>query len=422
MIRILVLADDLTGAADCAVACAGCGLSAIVALDEGCDSDAEVLAIDANTRAGEPHEAASAMERLVRTHARGNDLLIYKKIDSTLRGNVAAELKALLAARNSDMGEGAHAVAVLAPAFPATGRTTVGGSQFVNGMPLCKTDLWQHERRSPPESLIEMTREAGLRPALVELSAIRGSNLREIMTNLAREADVLVCDAETDEDLRAIASASVTLGHGTVWVGSAGLAAHLPRAAGLQRKAPPHPALLSRGPTLFVVGSGSSVSRQQARFLEFRPDVISLRIAPGVLRGGEDLPEWQANRAALERAFGAGVDVLLTLRAEGSVESEREPLLAAAMGEMLRPFSNSVGAVVITGGETARAVFRAWDIQGMQILGEVEPGLPFSITAGWSRQLPVLTKAGGFGRPETLLHCREFLRALGRVDHVNSVL
>ncbi|HXE06178.1 MAG TPA: four-carbon acid sugar kinase family protein [Bryobacteraceae bacterium] len=416
MIRFLVLADDLTGAADCAVAFAGCGLSAIVALDDGRDCDAEVLAIDANTRANEPHEAASAMERLIRAHARGDDLLIYKKIDSTLRGNVAAELKALLTARNSVMGEGAHAVAVLAPAFPATGRTTVGGRPLVNGLSLSKTDLWQRERKSPPESLIEMMGESGLRPALVELSAIRGNNLREIVTKLAREADVLVCDAETEEDLHAIACASMTLGCGAVWVGSAGLASHLPRAAGLQREGAPGPALLWGGPSLFVVGSGSSVSRQQARLLESRPDVISLRIARGALRGGENLPEWQAHRAALERAFSAGVDVLLTLGADESIEFEQEPLLAAAMGEMLRPFSNLVGALVITGGETARAVFRAWEIRGMQILGEVEPGLPFSITAGWSRQLPVLTKAGGFGTPGTLLHCREFLRARGSAD------
>src|SRR6185312_8809060 len=128
----------------------------------------------------------------------------------------AAELKAVLTARNSLMGEGAHAIAVLAPAFPATGRTTVGGRQLVNGLPLSKTDLWQRERKSPPESLIEMMGEWGLRPALVELSAIRGNNLREIVTESAREADVLVCDAETEEDLHAIACASMTLGCGAV--------------------------------------------------------------------------------------------------------------------------------------------------------------------------------------------------------------
>lgn len=415
MIRILVLADDLTGAADCGLACAGCGLSTVVALDDCRDCDADVLAIDANTRAGEPHEAAAAMERLIRAHAPGGDVSIYKKIDSTLRGNVAAEVKAVLAARRSLMGESSRAVAVLAPAFPAAGRTTVGGRLLVKGTPLHETDLWRYERKSPPQSLAAMMGESGLRCALVELAAIRGNRLRETMSGLAREADVLACDAETDEDLRAIADASMALGRGTVWVGSAGLACHLPQAAGLKREAARHPAPLLPGPMLFVVGSGSSVSRRQARFLESRPDVISVRIAPGVLRGGEDLPEWRAHRAALERAFSAGVDVLMSVGAEESAEPEKDPLLVAALGEMVRPFSNAVGALVITGGETARSVFRAWGIRAMRVEGEVEPGLPYSTAAGWRRQLPVLTKAGGFGTPETLLHCREFLRSLSRV-------
>lgn len=415
MIRMLVIADDLTGAADCGLACAGCGLDTVIALDECQDCDADVLAIDANTRSSELHEAAATMERLIRAHARADELLIYKKIDSTLRGNVAAELKAVLAALKALMGEGARTVAVLAPAFPATGRTTVDGRQLVKGTPLSETDLWQYERKSPPESLVAMMGESELRTVLVGLSAIRGDNLRETMRELARNADVLACDAETEEDLRAIAIASMELGSGTVWVGSAGLASHLARAAGLQREAPSRPALISPGPTLFVVGSGSSVSRQQAQFLESRPDVISLRIAPGALRAGEDLPEWQTHRAMLARAFSAGIDVLLTLGSEEPAESEQEPLLVAALGEMVRPFSNSVGALVITGGETARAVFRAWGIPGMQVVGEVESGLPYSVTAGWHRQLPVLTKAGGFGTPGTLLHCREFLSGLDRV-------
>lgn len=417
MTRILVLADDLTGAADCGLACAGCGLDTIVALDDCRDCDADVLAIDANTRASDPREAAAIMERLIRVHARADNLLVYKKIDSTLRGNVAAELKAVLAAQKSLMGNGTQAIAVLAPAFPAAGRTTVAGRLLVKGSPLHATDLWRYERKSPPESLNAMIAESGLRSAPVGLSAIRGEKLRETLSELAREADVLACDAETEEDLRAIANASMALGRGAVWVGSAGLACHLPHAAGLQREAPPRPAPLTTEPILFVVGSGSSVSRRQAQFLESRPDIISVRIAPGVLRAGEELPEWRAHRAALERAFSAGVDVLVTLSAEETVESAHDPLLVAALGEMVRPFANSVGALVITGGEAARAVFRAWEIRAMRVVGEVEPGLPYSLTARWRRQLPVLTKAGGFGTPETLLHCREFLRALSRLHH-----
>jgi uncharacterized protein YgbK (DUF1537 family) len=57
-------------------------------------------------------------------------------------------------------------------------------------------------------------------------------------------------------------------------------------------------------------------------------------------------------------------------------------------------------------------VLRGWGIPGLQILGEVEAGVPYSMTAGWRRPLPVLTKAGGFGKPEALVHCRQFLRGV----------
>ena len=96
--------------------------------------------------------------------------------------------------------------------------------------------------------------------------------------------------------------------------------------------------------------------------------------------------------------------------ADGGGESGQEPALAAALGEMARPFADAVGAVVATGGATARAELRGWGIAGLQMLGEVEAGVPYSVAAGWRRPLPVLTKAGGFGKPETLVRCRQYLR------------
>lgn len=412
---MLVIADDLTGAADCGVACAGHGLRTLVALDDCSDADADVLAIDADTRAAEPERAAVITARLTREHAGGDEVLLYKKMDSTLRGNVAVELAALLAVRRATACAGQRIVVVLAPAFPANGRTTVKGRLLVRGVPLEQTELWKYERKKPPLSIAEMLAEAELRTAVVGLDAVRGNALQNAMSRLARDTDVLVCDAETDADLRAIADASITLGRGTVWAGSAGLAYHLPSAAGMTRgTAVAGRETLAAGPTLFVVGSGASASREQARVLETWPDVISVRIAAAVLRAGDQTPEWQGHRKALERALRAGVDVLVTVGADEGGAVEKDSTVVAALANVVRPFANAVGALVVTGGETARAVFGDWGISALQVVGEVESGLPYSIAARWRRRLPVLTKAGGFGKPETLIHCREFLRVLDR--------
>jgi 4-hydroxythreonine-4-phosphate dehydrogenase len=81
---------------------------------------------------------------------------------------------------------------------------------------------------------------------------------------------------------------------------------------------------------------------------------------------------------------------------------------------MLAPCADRVGALVATGGETARAILDAWGIQRLRLLGEIEPGLPWSLAECANRDVLILTKAGGFGTPGTLLRCREFLHKKAR--------
>jgi 4-hydroxythreonine-4-phosphate dehydrogenase len=423
MALMLVIADDLTGAADCGVACAGHGLHTIVVLgDSGGEVNAEVLSVDGDTRRLQPHEAAAETARLVRKHLRDEETLLYKKLDSTLRGNVGAELAAALEARRSLAGANERIVAVLAPAFPATGRTTLNGRQHIYGKPLEESGPGRDERMPARSDIAGLLREAHLRPALLGLDLLRrelppgGSGaLRDAMKAMAQDADVLVCDAETGEDLRRIADASMVLGRGTVWAGSAGLASHLPPAAGLTHDSVNSQGRqLAAGPALFVVGSGSAISREQVEVLASRSDTIVLRIPPEVLMAGDQSPEWRAYGLELETAFSEGSDAAILPGSGVRLDSSMGVVLSAALAALVRPFAGRVGALVATGGETARAVFEAWGVNRLRLIGEVEAGLPFSVTSGWSRELPVLTKAGGFGGPETLLRCRQFLRGLER--------
>ncbi len=418
MALMLVIADDLTGAADCGVACAGHGLHTIVVMaDSGSEVNAEVLSVDGDTRRLAPIEAAGETARLVRKHLRDETTLVYKKLDSTLRGNVGAELAAVLEARRSLTRTHDRIVVVLAPAFPATGRTTVNGLQLIDGKPLEETALSQDGPMLAKSDIAAMLSEAHLRPALLGLDFIRGDGdiLRGTMQTMAQHADVLVCDAETNEDLLRIAEASMVLGRDTVWAGSAGFASHLPPAAKLARAIVISAELqLAAGPTLIVVGSGSSVSLKQVEVLAARSDTIVLRIPPEVLLAREQSPQWREYAQTFEQALKTGSDVAVLANPGARLESSMGPRLTAALAAMVRPSADKVGALVVTGGETARAVFDAWKVNRLRLVGEVEPGLPFSVTSGWRRELPVLTKAGGFGGPETLLRCREFLHELER--------
>jgi uncharacterized protein YgbK (DUF1537 family) len=202
---VLILADDLSGAADCAVACAEVGLDTMVLLDamEGC-GNATALAVDLDSRDLAPAEAR-ALTYAAATRLAGPATLLYKKIDSTLRGNPAVEI----AAARDTMA--ANALAIVAPAYPAMGRVTQGGRVFVHGVALENTETWRQSGATSPD-LVAMLAGAGLQTRSLSLEAVRSEHLAEWMLRAVAGGNAaLLCDAETDDDLAAIATAGNAL-------------------------------------------------------------------------------------------------------------------------------------------------------------------------------------------------------------------
>lgn len=415
MHELVIIADDLSGAADCGIACVNAGLSTLVSfgeLDE--NSDTDVLSIDADTRGLNSEAAANRTADLVRRYITHDDQLLFKKLDSTMRGNVAAELAAALEARRSMISATEHIVAVMAPAFPASGRTTVAGHQLLHGKHLHETDMWKREEMQGRCHIPTLLHAAGMRPASLDLQMIRSgeASLRQAFTRLAQDADVLVCDAETDHDLRAIATASIALGRATVWAGSAGLAHHLPHAAALSSSSPVTPMQpLPSGPTLFVVGSLSNISRAQVKVLLSASEVISITVSPTTLLAGPESADWREHQTVIDKALRTGQHVAIMVSDEDLLHRALGNELARALAAMLAHCSDTIGALVATGGESARAVLQAWGVTKLRLIRELEAGLPLSVTSG---RLPVITKAGGFGNSETLLSCHQYLRSLER--------
>jgi 4-phospho-D-threonate 3-dehydrogenase / 4-phospho-D-erythronate 3-dehydrogenase len=416
MRQILIIADDLSGAADCAMACACTGLNTVVSLGNAeSGTDAEVLAIDADTRSLDPAAAANKVSALMRRYCSGIQQIVFKKIDSALRGNVAEELAAVLKTQRELHPQSGPLITVLAPAFPARGRTTLKGRQLLDGRYLEETEIWRREGKRGSSHIPEMLASAGLRSALIGLETIRSSNgdLRKAVVDLAVGSDVLVCDAETEGDLAAIAAAASSLGPQTVWAGSAGLAYCLPAALKL---APTDSAnsrqQLAVGPTLFVIGSPSSNSREQAKALSASSNTIAIP-SRDLRLGAGDAP-WSKHDAAIANAFASGRDVVVTFGSEERIDVSKNKHLASALARMVAPYAGKVGALVLTGGETARAVLESWGIASLRPVKEVETGVPFSISENCSRSIPVITKAGDFGTPGTMLHCQQFLHDLKR--------
>jgi D-threonate/D-erythronate kinase len=379
--RILMIADDLSGAADCAASCAVQGLRTVVQLSEAPSSEpAQVLAIDAATRSMSADRAAATVGRIVAMYEHTSGRVLFKKLDSLLRGHIGPELAAMRCGRTP-------AVIVMAPALPAQGRTTIEGCQCLNGQRLANAEA---------PFLLE---SAGLSSGQISLDLIRGT-LRPLATTMAELAcryDALVCDAETEDDLRTIAAAIAALPHAgwdgsIIWAGSSGLARHIPKAMGISGASVPSEEPRFRGPILLVVGSRTVLAHEQAD---------EAGRCGGMAR--------VLSSAALGEALDSGNDVMTVL--DSSDAATEDPRLCAAMASWILPHMDRIGALIVTGGETARAVLRASGITSLRLLREVEPGVPLAVSTG-ARQMPVITKSGSFGTRATLRHCVHVLRAL----------
>ncbi len=420
MHRLLIIADDLTGAADCGIPCLAAGLETVVVLkDNEPIPSVDVVSVDAATRRLYSSHATEQTARLTRRYLGAQTRTLFKKLDSTLRGHVAQEIAAVLSVARAL--HGAQCTAVVAPSFPAMGRTLVDGRLFVRGVPVEATEIWHREALNASACLPGRLNEHGLRTTHMDLHTVRsGTALSDALAGARAQHDTVVCDAETDEDLRAIVRAGMTLRTFVVWAGSAGLAAQLPQTLGISRA--PRKSILPwsvpKGPLLFVVGSPAQASRAQIPELVANREMESVTVSLSALRQAEHPSAWADLTRRLGRAFSTGRDIVLSLDMESGVDSSphEDATLSAALATLVSPYATRCSGLVLTGGETARSVLDGLGVATLHLVGEVEPGIPLSVatvvTAAGSLCLPVVTKAGAFGSPHSLLTCHDAIRAL----------
>jgi uncharacterized protein YgbK (DUF1537 family) len=412
----LIVADDLTGAADCGIAFARAGLETVVVWDAARAGDHTVVALDTESRFLAP--AAATARQVAETAARWRPgTRVYKKIDSTLRGQPAAELVGQLDFLAARLGRAP--MVVLAPAFPATGRTTEGGRILVAGRPLEETPLWARDHTYETAHLPSVLAGVGLGCETADLAAVRdGVAAMERRLRAARDRGVaaVVCDAVTVFDLGIVAAATLPLADEILWMGTGGLSGRL-----AEQLAPSGDAVAATLPgaaepvvgdgrsVLVVVGSVAEASRRQADRLSAGDRVVRLEIAAEDLLAGPDGAAWNALGHRLAEAVAARRDVLVLIAAEDRPDLSRGVEYAGLLARWLAPVTADIGALVMTGGDTARSLLTGLGATGIVLCDEVEPGVPLGRTTGAAR-LPVISKAGAFGDEETLIRCLARLR------------
>ncbi|HEY0329336.1 MAG TPA: four-carbon acid sugar kinase family protein [Rhodopseudomonas sp.] len=405
----LILADDLTGAADCAIAFGRRGRAAAVSWGEAVavaqDRRLPVLAYDAASR-GLCAADAARRHAAVLTQLVAAERILFKKIDSTLRGQPAAETAATLEYLKAQAGA---AFGVFAPAFPATGRTTIDGRIVVGGRPLEQAEVWQRDHSYRNADLVDVLASAGVRGVKVRLATIRGGELRAAFATLAAQGDVVaVCDAETDDDLHLIAQASLPAAPSTFFIGSAGLAHAL---AGLEADSAVASLRIptSAHGTLIVVGSLAGASRAAACKLVATGTVAHFPVTPDTLLN-DGAGRAELALAVMQRLAGGG-DALVEIMMNDDPDMALGPQLAQRLAEALQTVAPSIGAFAATGGETAAALLARFGVNGIRLADEIEPGVSLGLTLG-HLSVPIATKAGAFGDDQSLIRISERLRAV----------
>ena len=390
-----ILADDLTGAADSAARCRRFGLPATIFLDvPELPLPPGALAFTSDSR----HLAAEAAAEQTRITAASLPVpegLWYKKIDSTLRGNIGSEVDALL-----DLVDAP--AAVVCPAFPAQGRVLRGGILTAPNL--------EPETVHLPSLLREQSCHS---VAALSLEQVRGGGLAADMKGTVAGRDrgtaegriVIAVDALTDDDLDRVVRAQQESLPDALLCGSAGLVGALARRVGVEEGFPSLPAERV-GPAgrsvLAVVGSGSDVAHRQIAFL---------------LRSGRDTPHRGVSQLIVAPETEAAVTA--TLDPEQPIWLLQQPRpqpgtvleggaarrRAAHLGDISSAAlaRRPVDLLLLVGGDTAMPILKSLGVARLSVEEELLPGMPLCSAVIDGRQMLVVLKPGHFGEEETLV-------------------
>jgi uncharacterized protein YgbK (DUF1537 family) len=393
---IYVIADDLTGACDTGAGFAKRGFRTAVRIAEFAGSEppagtVDVLVLNTESRYQTQVQAVRAVRaaaQLVHSHSSGEASLVYKKIDSTLRGHPGAELHALMDALHLGY-------ALVTPAFPAQGRTVVGGELLVQGQPLAQTVFAHEGAQGRLRDVCAHSEHPHITMTLDEVRHIAG-NVRGVTCRTG----ITLADAQTDADLQTLAHWALTNGI-RLLCGSAGLATalagQLPQ-PNVTRETLPQPT----GATFVVAGSLHPTTARQVQYMREKSLPVEQPPMEWLEKPDTSIPNTFID--ALLAHLGQDGCAVLSTAGLPEFPLGREVVaqrLGAAVAEIAR--AGVLGRLVLTGGDVATAACAALDAHWLTLCGEAQPGIAIGQLAdGPHAGLQVVTKAGGFGGDDAL--------------------
>jgi D-threonate/D-erythronate kinase len=388
-----IIADDLTGAMDSGAGLLGFGLNPFITFGESNPRDSFASIVTTDSRDMSPESAYKVVRRLA---GKLSGLFVYKKIDSTLKGNIGQEILAVMDALKFEK-------AIVCPAFPDNGRAVVNGK-----LELGEGLRFEGEARIP--ALLE--KQINLPADVIGLDEI-GKGPENIFNLIkSSERKMIVADAVEQKHLKYIARAVSISEEPWLPCGSGGLARELPAAFGYGPVDEPVEIAANNNPVIAAAGSRNPVILKQIKSAENLMSAAVVSIDPDKFVNSE---EGAASSRILGRkiyeSLGSGKDIILT-----TALSPYSPALREASAKLLaRVTARTTGKYVVagiflTGGDIARETCRALGATGIKILKELEPGVVFGEAITTKGNIKIITKAGGFGSENALVQSICFLK------------
>lgn len=400
MHTFVVIADDFTGANDTGVQLCKKDVAARVVLHASTvTSDVDSVVVDTESRVIAAEEAGrrvgAVAQQVMET---GGCRFLYKKIDSTLRGNIEAEVRSLAAIYKPDF-------VVCCPAYPSQGRTVKGGRLYVHGTALMETEIAADPRNPLHTDVVAQILNAALGVQTVQMPAVALTE-QTVLPN-----GVYTFDAATEGDLQRIATYFLHQEDKKIlWIGAAGLAEGLLNA------------LYAGKPALAIVGSISQKTLEQLAYCQ-QQGVTIVKVDMAKAYEGTPADTWAQEAIT---ALKAGKDVIVTAttcrqdyedfvaygKAKGVSTDELANFVKHTLSRLAPVIVGSadVGGIFMTGGDTAIAVIEELHATGSLIRKEVLPGFVLgTLCGGLCPDLPVITKAGAFGSEKDIFACLETL-------------
>ncbi|WP_192180433.1 3-oxo-tetronate kinase [Mesorhizobium amorphae] len=415
------IADDLTGGTDLALMLARQGMRTVqvvgVPAEDFDFGDAEAMVVALKSRTIPAADAVRlSLDTARRLTAAGAEQIIFKycsTFDSTDEGNIGPVTEALL----DFVGD---AVTLACPAFPANGRTVYRGHLFVGDLLLSDSPMKDHPLTPMKDANLVrvLQRQTKLAVGLVSHDVVsKGATAISHAFAQASEKgeQILIVDAVTDEQLRAIGAAASGL---KLITGAAGIAMGLPdnfrragkiRGMGEQSSFP-----VPTGLAVILAGSCSTATRRQiARAMDAGTPALKIDpmgIADGSITVGS-VVDWirSAEQTPLVYSSADPKDVL---EAQARLGRDRAGALVedllAQVAFVLR--QHGFNRFLIAGGETSGAVVNALGLKALLIGPEIDPGVPWTRSIGVDQPVVLALKSGNFGADDVFIKAWNLLQ------------